>query len=196
MVGTRQFLGIVAIAAGLLIGGCADQGALSSKTATDANKNVQQQGTVPGNQSNQSTVIGQDKMVVTVYNGTKDGKNLVPEIHIVAKNDHPAQTAMELLLAGTKNVDLVSVMPNGTKLKNIMIKDHIAYVDFNDKLVKNNTGGSASEILLVASIVNTLTEFHNIQKVQILVEGKKIDTISGHMDIGEPLSRSEKIIKR
>lgn len=196
MVGTRQFFGIVAIVAGLLIGGCADQGALSSKTATDANKNVQQQGTVPGNQSNQSTVIGQDKMVVTVYNGTKDGKNLVPEIHIVAKNDHPAQTAMELLLAGTKNVDLVSVMPNGTKLKNIMIKDHIAYVDFNDKLVKNNTGGSASEILLVASIVNTLTEFHNIQKVQILVEGKKIDTISGHMDIGEPLSRSEKIIKR
>ena len=73
---------------------------------------------------------------------------------------------------------------------------HIAYVDFNDKLVKNNTGGSTAEILLVAAIVNTLTEFHDIQKVQILVEGKKIDTISGHMDIGEPLSRSEKIIKK
>ncbi len=78
----------------------------------------------------------------------------------------------------------------------LSIKDKIAYVDFNDKLIKNNTGGSASEILLVAAIINTLTEFKEIQKVQIMVDGKKIDTISGHLDIGEPLSRSEKIIKK
>ncbi len=135
-------------------------------------------------------------MVVTVYSGTKDATRLVSETHIVAKNDHPAQTAMEILLAGTKNPNLVSVMPKGTKLRNISVKDGIAYIDFDEKLIKNNTGGSASEILLVAAIVNTLTEFPNIERVQILVEGKKIDTISGHMDIGEPLSRSEKIIKK
>lgn len=197
MIDTRKFLGIIVIIVGVLLGGCAEQGSLSSKSPTDAGKSEQQQGVIPGNQNNpQSSVISKDQMVVTVYNGTKDAKHLVPEIHVVLKNDHPAQTAMELLLAGTKNVDLVSVMPNGTKLRNISIKDGIAYVDFNDNLIKNNTGGSASEILLVASIINTLTEFHNIQKVQILVEGKRIDTISGHMDIGAPLSRSEKIIKK
>ena len=50
-------------------------------------------------------------------------------------------------------------------------------------------------MLLVAAIVDTLTEFPDIQKVQILVNGKKVDTIAGHMDTGEPLSRSEKVIK-
>lgn len=196
MVGTRRILGIIFILVGVLIGGCAEQGSPSPTPPTDVGKDGQQQEIAPGSQSNQSAVLSQDKMVVIVYSGTKDAGHLVPESHIVLKNDHPAQTAMELLLAGTKNVNLVSVVPRGTKLRNISVKDGIAYVDFNEKLIKNNTGGSASEILLVASIVNTLTEFHNIQKVQILVEGKKIDTISGHVDVGEALSRSEKIIKK
>lgn len=193
---TRNLLGIIFIIFGVLVGGCAQQDTLVAKLSGDTNKNEQQQGKVTENQTPQSTVLSQDKMVVTVYNGTKDAKNLVSETHVVLKNDHPAQTAMELLVAGSKNVDLLSVVPKGTKLRSITIKDGIAYVDFNDKLIKNNTGGSASEILLVGAIVNTLTEFHSIEKVQILVEGKKIDTISGHMDISEPLSRSEKIIKK
>jgi len=140
--------------------------------------------------------LEQETMQVTIYHATNDAMFLVPEIHVVPKNDHPAQTAIELLLAGTKNADLVSVIPPDTQLRNVWVKDHIAYVDFNDNLIKKNTGGSTSELLLVGAIVNTLTEFSNIEQVQILVEGKKIDTIVGHMDIVEPLSRSEKIIKK
>lgn len=135
-------------------------------------------------------------MKITIYHATKDAQNLVSEIQVVPNSDHPAKTAIERLIAGTKQPDLVSVIPPGTKLRGISIKEHVAYVDFNDKLVKNNGGGSAGEILLVAAIVNTLTEFPEVQKVQILVEGKKVDTISGHLDTSEPLSRSEKIIKK
>lgn len=188
----RIILVIMLIVLAAFIGGCAENNQATQVAANDSTNNQQQQAAAPSSQND----LGQGKMVVTVYNATKDARHLVAESHVVLKNSHPAQTAIELLAAGTKNVDLVSVIPPGTKLRHISIKDNIAYVDFNDKLAKNNTGGSASEILLVAAIVNTLTEFHNIQKVQILVEGKKIDTISGHMDIGEPLSRSEKIIKK
>lgn len=140
--------------------------------------------------------LRQETMQVITYHATNDAMYLIPEIHIVPKNDHPAQTSIELLLAGTKNSALVSVIPPDTKLRNVWVKDHIAYVDFNDKLIKNNTGGSTSELLLVGAIVNTLTEIPTIQKVQILVEGEEIDTIVGHMDTREPLSRSEKIIKK
>ena len=135
-------------------------------------------------------------MQLTVYHATKDAMHLVPEIHKVPVNSHPAKTAMELLLAGTKNPELVGVMPTGVKLKNVKIKEHIAYVDFDDTLIKKNKGGSAGEILLVGAIVNTLTEFPDIQKVQILVEGKTVETIAGHIDVSEPLSRSEQIIKK
>jgi len=199
MVNRRSLLAIAFVLLAAFIGGCAENQPAPPVAPADSVQNEQQQATTPGSQNNPSSPSspsGQETMSVTVYSATKDAMNLVAEHTVVPKNTHPAQTAIELLVAGTKNAELVSVMPAGTKLRHISIKDKIAYVDFNDSLVKNNTGGSASEMLLVAAIVNTLTEFHDIQKVQIMVEGKKIDTISGHMDIGEPLSRSEKIIKK
>jgi germination protein M len=197
MVNKRRLLGILFIVLAAFLGGCADKAPTPSVAPDELIKNDQAQGTVTPSAPTPATPSGQETMVVTVYNATDDAKYLVAEPHVVPKNDQPAKTAMELLTAGTKTVGLVSVMPSGTKLRNISIKDKVAYVDFNDKLTKNNSGGSTSETLLVAAIVNTLTEFKEIQKVQIMVDGKKIDTISGHLDLGGgPLSRSDKIIKK
>lgn len=135
-------------------------------------------------------------MSVTVYYATKDAMYLVPETRTVPKSDHPAQTAVEQLLSEPKNAALVRTLPEGTKVKGITVKDHIAYVDFDGTLLKKGHGGSAGEILAVGSIVNTLTEFPEIYKVQIMVEGKKVETLYGHLDTSEPLSRSEEIIKK
>jgi germination protein M len=132
---------------------------------------------------------------VTVYYATGDAMYLAPEVRVVPKTVHPAQTALELLLSQPANRELVKLFPEGTKLIGLTIKDNIAYANFSDKLLKGNFG-SASEILLVGAIVNTLTEFPEIHKVQILVEGKKVETIGGHLDVSEPLSRSEQIIKK
>lgn len=137
-----------------------------------------------------------ETMPVTVYYATKDAMYLVPETHNVPKSDQPAQAAVEQLLREPKSAELVRTLPEGTKLKGITVKDHIAYVDFNDKLVKNGRGGSAGEILAVGSIVNTLTEFPEIYKVQIMVEGKKVETLYGHLDTSEPMSRAKDIIKK
>ena len=196
MVSKKTMLVMVITLLTAFIGGCASNPLPPQAAPNQLAQSEQPPAAAPGNHNDSFSSIGQEKMIITVYNSTKDGLYLAAEQHVVSTNDHPAQTAIELLLAGTKNVDLVSVVPIGTKLRHIGVKDKIAYVDFNDKIVKNNTGGSAGEILLVGAIVNTLTEFHNIQKVQIMVDGKKIETISGHMDIGEPLGRFEKIIKK
>ncbi len=134
-------------------------------------------------------------MQVTVYFGTKDAMYLVPETRTVPKSDKPIEAAVTELLGEPKNAELVRVLPAGTKLKGIKVKDHIAYVDFSDKLIKSR-GGSAGEILAVGAIVNTVTEFADIHKVQIMVEGKKVDTLHGHLDTSEPMSRSERIIKK
>jgi len=188
MLHTRGILLVVLAVLVLALAGCSD---VAPNPGIVPNNNQEQ-----GNSPQPSSPQPQPTMQLTVYHATRDAMYLVPEIQVVAKNDHPAQTAVELLLNEPTNKDLVQVLPKGTKLLKIQVKDHIAYVDFNNKLVKNNTGGSATEVLIVGAIVNTLTEFPEIQRVQILVEGKKIETISGHMDVSEPLSRSEKIIKK
>ena len=45
-------------------------------------------------------------------------------------------------------------------------------------------------------MVNTLTEFPEIKKVQILVEGKEIDSLSGHLDLSRPVERMSELIKK
>ena len=52
-------------------------------------------------------------------------------------------------------------------------------------------GGSLYEIFTVYSIVNALTvNLPAITRVQILVDGKEVDTLAGHVDLRHPLSKS------
>lgn len=193
MTAKKKLVALILLAAVLITAGCGStspsNGTFSSKT------NTQTTGPVQG--ENQTVVNGvQPSMNVTVYHATADAMYLVAESHKIPKSDTPAKAALELLLTEPKNKELSRVLPDSTKVRIVVIKDHIAYADFDQKLIKNSKGGSATERLIVGAIVNTLTEFPEIHKVQILVEGKVVDTLNGHMDVSEPLSRSENIIKK
>ena len=48
--------------------------------------------------------------------------------------------------------------------------------------------------MLIGSIVNTLTDFPEVEKVQILIEGASVETLSGHMDLSEPLTRMTELL--
>jgi germination protein M len=137
-----------------------------------------------------------EMMTLTLYFATKDASALVAEKREIAKNDHPVRTAVEELIAGPKNADLVKLIPSTTRVKDIRIKDHVAYVDFSEAFVKDQGGGSAGEILTVSAVINTLTEFPEVKRVQFMVEGKNLETLNGHLDLSEPLLRNEAIIKK
>lgn len=148
---------------------------------------------VPTTEGNVATAV---PVKVTLYFATEDAAKVVPEVRAMAPTDSVARAALEQLIQGTKNPKLVNLFPKGTKVRKITIKDHIAYVDFSEAILKNSSTGSATERLLIASIVNTLTEFKDIYKVQILVEGKKRESLYGHMDLTEPFSRMTNVIKK
>lgn len=130
---------------------------------------------------------------LTLYFATPDAVSIRPEQREVPQTSEPARLAMEELLAGTHSQDLVTVIPTGTKLKGFSIRDGVAYVDVSSDILKTPNRGSASETLVIASIVNTLTEFPGIQRVQILVEGKEQETLYGHMDLSEPFTRFKEL---
>ena len=96
--------------------------------------------------------------------------------------------------AGTKAKGVITIIPKKTKLKSVAVKDGIATVDFSEDLVKNFAGGSTGEEMLVGSIVNTLTEFPEVKSVQILLEGKKVDSLAGHLDTSKPLKRMTELL--
>ena len=59
------------------------------------------------------------------------------------------------------------------------------------ELVQNHPGGSSAEELTVFSLSNTLiANFPAIKTVKILVEGREIQSIAGHLDLTIPYGRA------
>ena len=136
-----------------------------------------------------------EKIGIKVYYPDDNGMKLVAETRTVeTTQDGKYKAAMESLLSGTKAKGVVTIIPKKTKLKSVAVKDGIATVDFSEDLVKNFAGGSTGEEMLVGSIVNTLTEFPEVKSVQILLEGKKIDSLAGHLDTSKPLKRMTELL--
>ena len=58
-------------------------------------------------------------------------------------------------------------------------------------MVSAHPGGTSNELLTVYTFVNALTtNLPAVTAVQMLVEGKELDTLSGHIDLRRPLAKN------
>ncbi|MBE7037452.1 MAG: hypothetical protein E7404_00955 [Ruminococcaceae bacterium] len=133
---------------------------------------------------------------VTLYFSDEAAMYVVPEVRNAPLIDNSLEkTIVTELIKGPENKALLSTIPDGTKLLSIETKDSICFVNFSQDFVTKHNGGSAGEYLTVYSIVNSLTELENVEKVQFLVEGNKLE-IFKHMEFGEPFSRDADAIAK
>jgi len=101
---------------------------------------------------------------------------------------HQAKLVIRELIKGSRNGG-ISPIPVKTKLRELFITDEgIAFVDFSKEIQENQFFGSAGEIAVVFSIVNTLAyNFKSIKRVFILIDGREKETLGGHIDLKRPL---------
>ncbi len=138
-----------------------------------------------------------EKVVLKVYRIAPDGENLTAESceRELKAGQKPEEVAVNILLGeAPKDKKLSSAFPAGVKLRGLKVENSMAVADLSKDIIK--PGGSMPEMLMVYSLVNTLTEFPAIKNVQILIEGKKVETISGHMDVFDPLKRNDSLVKK
>ena len=137
-----------------------------------------------------------EEQVVTLYFGDEQGLGLVPESHTVTVSSQPIEYyIIEALIKGPLDSNHHATLPSETKIGSVETKENICYVDLNADFINKFTGGSTGERLAVYSIVNSLTELSNIKRVQILIEGNKVNAIQGHlMDISSSFERDESLI--
>lgn len=179
----------------VMLAGCDEQqqGAADTKDAAIASSSSSSSS---GSGSAASEAAPQAKLVnIKVYYPDENATGLVAVEKSVKDSDNKYQAAVEALMAGTDKKGLANVFPKKAKLLQVTVSGKVAKVDFSKELQKNFVGGSTGEEMLVGSVVNTLTEFPEIQKVQILVDGKEIETLSGHMDLSQPLPRMNELLK-
>ncbi len=166
---------------------------VNSKTAITAEKGSSPKAAVPEEEKKAKD----GKLTLNVYYPDEQGMKLVAVKKTVKLgNDDKYTAALKTLMAGTKEKGLTTIIPKQAKVKSVKVKDDTAYVDFDENLRTKFIGGSTGEEMLVGSIVNTLTEFSEIKKIQILIEGKKIDSLAGHFDLTKPVERMGSLIKK
>ncbi len=120
---------------------------------------------------------------------------LVPVKRKVPAGGDLLRKALEELVKGPYNNEgLNPALPKGSKLLDVRLEGERAVVDFNAATQKNLNVGSSGEALVIGAIVNTATEFPNVKEVQILIEGKKTESLAGHVELNKPFKRNEKLI--
>lgn len=136
-----------------------------------------------------------ETMNIAVYylKASTNDMYLVREVHEVEKSVGVARAALSELISGTPLTSgAYRVLPPDTKILGITIENGIATVDFSAEVLNANVGASG-EALGITSIVNTLTEFSTIQKVQFTVDGSVENGIDwwGHVGLSEqPFERN------
>jgi spore germination protein GerM len=132
---------------------------------------------------------------VTIYYVSADGTDLVPvvrELAAVATTAEMARRVVEAQIAAPP-AGRVSPIPAGTTLRAVFLTGRgEAFVDLGGAIATGHPGGSLHEALTVYALVNALTtNVADVSSVQILVEGREVDTLAGHLDVREPLRRAE-----
>lgn len=112
--------------------------------------------------------------------------------------------ALNQLMLGPDEEGLVSTIPSGTKM--VPFGDDLGPIvegeasktvmlNFSKELVENHSGEANEEKMTIGAIVNTMTSFKAIDKVEIYVEGELLETLAGHMEIKQPFEEFSDLIK-
>lgn len=113
--------------------------------------------------------------IVSLYFADKETGLLKPEARLVNVKDFiksPYNTLVELLISGPKNDKLKVVIPENTKLLNASLDKECLTLDFSSEILNYNKDDSMLKNNLIYSIVNTVTELNEVNKVKFLVNGQ------------------------
>lgn len=118
------------------------------------------------------------------------GYYVYPVKYFVPPTAAPATAAMQALIAGLpeKGDARIIALPKDTKVS-VSIKDGVCTVDFSEE-IRQLSVGSGGESAVISAIVSTLSQFPSVNWVNILVGGKPVETLAGHVDITGPLAKN------
>jgi hypothetical protein len=139
-----------------------------------------------------------EKQIVQIYFSDQQERFLRPEKRYIVKENDVALQAKEIvkvLLDGSK-AGLVNTFPHGVSVIDVKIVDNeIASVNFSKSLIKLYLGSSASEMATIYSLTNSITQnIPGIKKVKILVEGKELSSLKGHISTRRAFSPDLELI--
>lgn len=137
-------------------------------------------------------------ITATLFYTTEDGDRLVGVRREVPLGDGRIEQGRQIVMLALRPppAGFVSPIPRGTTLRAFYVTDRgDAYVDLSQQASSGHPGGSLAERMTVTAIVNDVTtNLPSVRRVQILIEGKQVDTLAGHVDLRQPLPRDTSLV--
>lgn len=178
---------VVLVAAFMLLGGCS----LAEKLRSNEPRTPAVEDELDFQDDEVAVPEEQEMSKVTLYLKDQEKDCLVPVIREIPKVTGIARAALQAMFESEEEENLKSPLPAEAEVKELNIKpDGTCVVDLNLDATKFPEEDPKDEALAVYAIVNTLTEFPSVQKVQILVEGQVVKTFAGHIPVDMPLMRN------
>ena len=102
--------------------------------------------------------------IVSLYFPDKEKQEIKPEARLID---------IEMLIQGPKNDKLERVIPEGTKVLKTYMENDCLVIDFSKDFLNYDMEKENGKNNMVKSIVNTLTELTEVNKIKILIEGNE-----------------------
>lgn len=141
-----------------------------------------------------SSVETKTEKFVTLYFTDKNGKNLYPEIRKATMTDNSLEkTVVNELVRGPVSNSLERTFSDTAQLISVETTENVCFVNFSEGFLSKIEQDATGEKIAVYSVVNSLTRLPEIEKVQILIDGKKPE-YDVYQLFSVPLERDESII--
>lgn len=106
----------------------------------------------------------------------------------------PLTEALVTLLAGPDPAEskrgLITLIPPAVTLNRVYIRERVAYIDVSESFRFNRLGREGLSIQL-QQVVYSATQFPNVEQVQILIDGERIDYLASEGTfVGQPIGRA------
>jgi len=135
-----------------------------------------------------------ESLTIKVYYADSIVQYLVGEERIIS-GTHKYLSAFMEILKPPLEPGHKTLVPATTKVNKISFDNGNIALDLSPEFINDRFKGDAVDILLVPSIVNTFTEFPEVNTVSFYIDGKRLNTL-GQLDISNPLYRDESWIKK
>ena len=153
----------------------------------------------PPQQTTPSATPAVPRIKATLFYASEDGRGLVgieQEVPLAEGTVPQARALVEAQLTSAPPPPLLSTIPEGTTLRGLFVSSrNEAFVDLETTIRDKHPGGSMNELFTVYTLVNAITtNLPDVQAVQVLINGREVDTLAGHVDLRRPLRKNEALI--
>ncbi|MBO4903601.1 MAG: GerMN domain-containing protein [Lachnospiraceae bacterium] len=123
-----------------------------------------------------------------LYFASEDGQSLVEKVETITYNGNIStdRLVVDNIVLGPRGTDAFATVNPATIVNSVTTQDGVCYVNLSEDFLNKIT--NVTDKVMIYSIVNSLTELGNINKVQILIDGE-MDVKLGEYDLSTLFER-------